>query len=81
MPPVPVEVVDATGAGDAFTGALGVALLEGQELEGAVVFATAASHCAVTAMGSQESYPAREAIEAMVHRLAPGLRELQPVRS
>jgi ribokinase len=55
VPPVPVPVVDATDAGDAFTGALGVALLERQDLQAAVLFATAASHCAVTATGGRRS--------------------------
>jgi ribokinase len=70
VPPTPVQVVDSTGAGDAFTGALGVALLEGQSPEQAMLFATAASHCAVTGYGSQEAYPTRTAIEALIPRLA-----------
>ncbi len=73
VPPTPMEVVDSTGAGDAFSGALGVALLEGQPLEQAVLFATAASHCAVTAYGSQEAYPTRSAIETLIPRLAAGM--------
>lgn len=60
-------VVDTTGAGDAFTGAFAVACLEGRPpLEGAR-FAVAASSLAVTAYGSQPSYPRREAIEARLH--------------
>ncbi|HEY6432648.1 MAG TPA: ribokinase [Acetobacteraceae bacterium] len=76
VPPTPVNVVDSTGAGDAFTGALGVALLERQSPDQALLFATAASHCAVTAYGSQEAYPTRPAIEALIPRLAAAFRIL-----
>lgn len=44
IPPVPVDVVDATGAGDAFAGALAVAVLEKRSLQDAACFATAAWH-------------------------------------
>ena len=67
--PVPVEVVDQTGAGDAFAGGLGLALAEGRAGADAALFAVAASHLAVTAYGSQESYPSRDAFDAMVARL------------
>lgn len=70
IPPVEVAVVDSTGAGDAFTGALAVALLEGQAPRDAALFATAASHQAVTAWGSQPAYPTRARIEALLPRLA-----------
>ena len=63
--PVPVPVVDTTGAGDAFAGALAVALIEGRPLIEAASFATAASHLAVTAFGSQPAYPSRHEIEKL----------------
>jgi ribokinase len=63
VPPLDVEVVDKTGAGDAFAGALGVALLERQELLQAVKFAVATSSLAVTAYGSQAAYPDRGQLE------------------
>lgn len=63
VPPLAVAVVDKTGAGDAFAGALGVALLERQPLAQALRFAVAASSLAVGAYGSQESYPDRGALE------------------
>lgn len=56
----PVRPVDSTGAGDAFTGAFAVALLEGQRVEEAAAWAVAASEVAVTAYGSQPAYPTRE---------------------
>ncbi|MGC3954939.1 MAG: ribokinase [Propionicimonas sp.] len=49
-PVPPREVVDTTGAGDAFTGALAVALARGDELSEAVRFASAAgAHAVATA--------------------------------
>ncbi|PCC72810.1 ribokinase [Nannocystis exedens] len=61
--PLDVDVVDETGAGDAFAGALGVALLERQELLQAVKFAAAASSLACTGYGSQAAYPDRGQLE------------------
>ena len=60
----PVEVVDTTGAGDAFTGAFAVAILEGRSPREAALFATAASELAVTVFGSQPSYPDRRTLDA-----------------
>jgi ribokinase len=78
VPPTPVKVVDATGAGDALTGALAVALLEGRTQRQAVLFATAASHLAVSGYGSQEAYPDRARIDALVPRLAEQVHVLEP---
>lgn len=69
--PVPVDVVDATGAGDAFAGALAIAVLEGRSLQDAACFATAASHVTVTRYGSQPAYPTRSEIDLMFQRLTP----------
>jgi ribokinase len=66
---VPVDVVDTTGAGDAFAGAFAVAVLEQRPYIGAMRFAVAASHLAVTGYGSQPAYPSREQIEQMEQRL------------
>ncbi|HWT72254.1 MAG TPA: ribokinase [Oxalicibacterium sp.] len=77
--PVPVDVVDTTGAGDAFTGGLAVALLEHRPLHQAACFAVAASHLAVTAWGSQPAYPTREQIERMEARLDTRTHVRQPV--
>lgn len=64
-----VEVVDTTGAGDAFAGALAWALVEGLTATDAAVVAVAASACAVGRYGSQESYPTRSQLEAMRTRV------------
>jgi ribokinase len=64
VPAHPVRVVDKTGAGDAFAGALAVALRERQEPVDAVRFAVTASSLAVGAYGSQAAYPARARLDA-----------------
>lgn len=64
--PLPVEVVDTTGAGDAFSGALAWALAEGRDLEEAVRFATAAGGLACRALGARASLPDRSELEAAV---------------
>lgn len=73
---VPVEVTDTTGAGDAFAGALAVALLERRHLVDAACFAAAASHLAVTAYGSQPAYPDRAALGEMYGKLHRQIRAL-----
>jgi ribokinase len=62
--PVPVvdAVVDSTGAGDAFVGALSTLLSEGATLPRAVEVGVRAGSFAVTRLGAQSSYPMREDI-------------------
>jgi ribokinase len=57
VPAPAVDVVDTTGAGDAFIGALAVLLREGAPLREAVAFAVRAASLAVTRPGSMPSYP------------------------
>jgi ribokinase len=64
VPAFPVTVVDTTAAGDAFNGALAVALAEGRPLVGAVHFANAAAGLACTQHGAQNSLPVRTQVEA-----------------
>ena len=49
---IPVEAVDTTGAGDAFSGALATTLANGDDLSEAVTFAVAAGAAAVTVLGA-----------------------------
>ncbi|WP_298745362.1 ribokinase [uncultured Brevundimonas sp.] len=64
--PPKVTAVDATGAGDAFVGAVCVALLEGMEPEAALTFACAAGALAATRAGAQPSLPTRAEVEALL---------------
>jgi ribokinase len=63
LPAYPVAVVDTTAAGDAFNGALAVALAEGKQIEEAVAFANAAGALATTRAGAQPSLAWREELE------------------
>src|SRR3989442_3129526 len=54
-----IEAVDTTAAGDAFNGALAVALREGRELTAALRFANAPAALACTRRGAQPSLPTR----------------------
>jgi ribokinase len=58
--PPGVDAVDATGAGDTFTAALTVALVEGRPPQDALRFACAAGAAATTKMGAQPALPHRE---------------------
>ena len=52
-----VEVIDTTGAGDTFNGALAVALTKRLSLSDAVYFATVAASISITKMGAQTGMP------------------------
>lgn len=65
-PAIKVRVVDTTAAGDAFTGALAVALAEGRNLVDAARFANRAAALAVTRAGAQPSLASRAEIESLV---------------
>jgi ribokinase len=60
-----VEVVDTTGAGDAFVGALAVQLARDASLEEAVSYAVRAGAAAVTKEGAQGALPTPEVVEAL----------------
>lgn len=58
-----VEVVDTTGAGDAFVGATACELARGADLASAVGFATGMAALSVQRKGAQTSYADRAAVE------------------
>jgi ribokinase len=68
QPSFPGDVVDTTGAGDAFCGAMAWALAEGTDLESAVRLAAAAGALACREVGARGGLPDR----AEVERLAGG---------
>jgi ribokinase len=63
IPSFPVTAVDATGAGDAFNGALAVALSEGRSLLEAARWANGAGALAATRAGAQPSLPTRSELD------------------
>jgi ribokinase len=69
FPAFPVTPVDATAAGDAFSGTLAAALFEGLVLDQAIVRANAAGALCVTKRGAQEALPTRQEIEALLARV------------
>ncbi|HYH29129.1 MAG TPA: 5-dehydro-2-deoxygluconokinase [Pseudonocardia sp.] len=64
VPPVPVEVVNGLGAGDAFGGALCHALLSGWDLERAMRFCNAAGAIVAGRLACAEAMPTTDEVEA-----------------
>lgn len=62
----PVEAVDTTAAGDAFSGALAYRLAGGSNIGEAIPFANAAAALACTRRGAQESLPDRAEVDAFL---------------
>ncbi len=65
----PVEVVDTTGAGDAFNGALAVGLAAGGSLEQVIPLAGAAAALTCTRRGAQDALPDRGDVERFLQSL------------
>ena len=66
IPSFPVDVVDTTGAGDAFSGTLSVAVAEGLPLANAIRRANAAGALAVTHLGTLPIMPTRQEVDAFL---------------
>ncbi|MFW5833506.1 MAG: ribokinase [Pseudomonadota bacterium] len=71
LPPLAVDVVDTTGAGDAFVGVLAASLDAGLPLVEAARRATVAAALTCTALGAQSAQPDATAIDAGLGRLGP----------
>lgn len=72
MRPLEVDAVDATAAGDAFVGAVAMALAAGWNLSEAVRVGSAAGAAAATRMGARSSLPTRPDVEQLLgDRLPP----------
>ncbi|ABP53672.1 ribokinase [Salinispora tropica] len=65
VPAVPVEAVDSTAAGDAFSAALAVGWGEGRELVDAVRWATAAGAACARRLGTSVALPRRDEIDEL----------------
>jgi len=64
--PPPVEAVDGTAAGDAFTACLVVSLLEGKSREESLRRACVAGALAASRFGAQTSLPTQEEVDALL---------------
>jgi ribokinase len=64
--PFAVDVVDTTGAGDAFAAGLAVALRDGRTLPDAVAFAAATGALATRGYGARAALPDRAAVDALM---------------
>ncbi|SHN26632.1 ribokinase [Gracilibacillus kekensis] len=63
-----VEVIDSTGAGDTFNGALAVALAEGKSKKEAVNFANAAAALSIGKLGAQGGMPTKDKVEQFLSK-------------
>jgi ribokinase len=68
VPAIAADVLDTTGAGDAFNGALAASLAAGRSLEEAVRRAVVAGGLATTRIGAREGMPTSEELEAALGR-------------
>ncbi len=66
IPAHEITAVDTTAAGDAFNGALAVAIAEGKPLLDAVSYGMAAGALASTKRGAQPSLPTRESVKNLL---------------
>ena len=70
VPPIPVEVVNGLGAGDAFGGALCHGLLSGWRLEQTIRFANAAGALVASRLGCADDMPTATEVEELLARNA-----------
>ena len=66
FPAPKVSIVDTTGAGDAFTGALAAAFARGDKYSDAIRYANAAGALACTKFGAQPSMPTHAEVEKLL---------------
>ncbi|KGX88322.1 ribokinase [Pontibacillus marinus] len=66
IPGFPVDVLDTTGAGDTFNGALATQLASGMPLEEAVYYANAAAALSIMKLGAQSGMPSAEEVNTFI---------------
>jgi ribokinase len=71
IPAYHIELVDHTGTGDAFAGALAASMAVGDDLRKAVKFASAAGALACTKFGSVDAMPTKEEIIELMQKQEP----------
>jgi ribokinase len=74
LPAYSVRAVDTTGAGDAFNGAFGTALLQGKPPVASATWASAVAAISVTRHGAQPSMPSQEQVHDFLANNADLLR-------
>jgi 5-dehydro-2-deoxygluconokinase len=67
VPPVPVDVLNGLGAGDAFGGALCHGLLAGWDVERVMRFANAAGAIVASRLACSDAMPTAAEVEALLH--------------
>lgn len=72
VPAFPVQVVDTTGAGDAFHGGLIYGKLQGWELERVVLFASAVAGLNCQTLGGRRGLPTLDQVDALLRTGVPG---------
>ena len=78
VPAPAVDVVDTTGAGDAFCGALAAALDAGAPWPGALAAGIAAGSLACSGVGAQPALPRAAAIAALAAKIEAGIAITSP---
>jgi ribokinase len=78
VPTFPITPVDTTASGDAFNGALAVALARGEPLPEAVRFANAAGAVTATRHGAQPSLPTKQELDQFMVSSASGQNPADP---
>ena len=68
LPPIPVEVVNGLGAGDAFGGAFCHGLLAGWPLERTLRFANAAGALVASRLGCADDMPTTAEVDELLER-------------
>ncbi|RZB13489.1 5-dehydro-2-deoxygluconokinase [Streptomyces sp. F001] len=76
IPPVPVDVVNGLGAGDAFGGALCHGLLSGWDTRRTVTFANAAGAIVASRLACSDAMPTEAEVEAQLRAATPNEREV-----
>ncbi len=76
FPAYPVNVVDTTGAGDAYHGAFMYALLQGWDVPRMAQFASAVGSLNCRAMGGRSALPTRDEVDQFMRRARTGPDEL-----
>jgi len=68
MPAFGVDAIDSTGAGDAFHGALALAMARGANWEERLRFASAVGALTCTQLGARTALPRKEAVQLLLQQ-------------